>query len=156
MIETLHKWSAEDVFRNLIETALAVIEDDPNNDLAVSRASLITLLQDVLQADKNGLAEAPKVPDGLPINIIPGSTGSECHPILIGLCHDADYLDERLRQILDHATRLCPRRNRLIVILSSQWNGALWKDVYLRQFEQIQASVHVYLFGPSGILSHVL
>jgi hypothetical protein len=156
MIEKLQNWSAEDVFKDFIETAIAVFEDDPSNEVKASRIALARLLEEILHQDKTGLAEPPKIPAGLPVNVIPGSSGEECHPVLIGLCYDADYLDERLRQILDHAGRLCPRKNRLVVIISSQWNKNLWKEVYLREFEQIYSTVHIYLIGPSGVLSHVM
>jgi hypothetical protein len=143
------------VFKSLIDTALALIEDIPEVDVEASRSALVRVLDDILHADKTGLAEVPQTPPGLPVNFVPGTPG-ECQPILFGLCYDADYLDARLRQILDHAVSVCPRKNRLVVIFASQWNAALWKEVYLRRFEQIYSTVQIYLFGPSGILSHVV
>ena len=149
------KCSAEDVFKDLIDTSLVLIDDQPQTGMSDPRSALVGILERILRSEKSGQA-LPEISTELPISMIPGDVKGHCHPILFGFCYDGDDFSSRLREVLDHAAVLCRGTTRLVVVFTSHWDTGLWKSVYLREFEQIYATVYIYIFGPSGILSHIV
>jgi hypothetical protein len=89
MVEKLHSWPAADVFKNLIDTAVVVIEDEQQAENADNRVALVEILENILKADKSGKAPSD-FPCALPVNFVPGPLKADNHPILFGLCYGGD------------------------------------------------------------------
>ena len=149
------QWSAEEVFKDLIETSLVLIDDESPNETENPRTALMGVLEQIILSDKSGLASS-EISTNLPINFIPGKFHGNCYPILFSFCYDGDDFGSRMKEILNHTTVLCSRKNKLVAIFTSQWDITQWKSTYLNQFEQIYSTVHIYVFGPSGIAFHAL
>lgn len=89
-------------------------------------------------------------------NAIPGAGQVPCTGLLLGYCFDGDSFDDRLREIVYHASVHCPE-TAMIVLVTTKWSPETWRRKHEQAFRDLRAMVAIYFYlDTSGTLSRIL
>lgn len=88
------------------------------------------------------------------VNILPGDDPGSCAPVVLGICFDDDSFGDRVRELVYHAEFHCPD-TRLVILLTSQWDAAEWRNGHQRAIAAMHADVMVILVGPRQELHRI-
>lgn len=87
---------------------------------------LSNVFEDVISEKANGKALSDtgnQYTDN--INMIPSKNMGQCCSILVAICYDKDYLEQRLQECFDHASIKCGGINEQIFFITTQWNSLI-------------------------------